>query len=392
MDSTGVGSLAGKSLLDKFSSCTVSQTIPISSLLNTSQALPANSKSLHLPNEIILIILERLNHCSTTGCGLDDPKIRKTVSNLCLVSKDMRGLVYSIFFCNMHITSGFFPESFDCRDPSPVQSMVDDPFISISFQENELFRMLEGYLIDLHRSDYFSYLHRIQYLHIRSLTIDASCTIGDLDPQNAQTTHINFAKAAVDCENLQFLTINCHGQTRLDNSDSGLDIFFIVWGYTESVPYHSNLRTDPLPLGINRTPRPPGPVFPKLRSLRIIGKSGATKISTDGIDDIVSFINRHTETLDTVILSSIAIGRDAEGYLYNEDWDKRRAIHKWNNIKDRIVSKSLEKGVLRTLVFDSVVHSAVRDGPVPALSSDPDMATHTIVHYYDWPYAVSGGC
>ncbi|KAK6347262.1 hypothetical protein TWF696_007334 [Orbilia brochopaga] len=338
----------------------------------------------HIPNEILERVFRELsNDGSAPGCGLDSPENRRNVFNARLVSRRFNDVAMWAHLRKLTVTSGFFPRDFDARNPDSGIRLPDDDDSSLDefvvFGPNGLF--------DLRRSDFFCRLTKRQYEVIHTLTIEAACTIGSADPKTAAEMHTEIASTALEATNLEVLTINCHGQLRMDSPRDGLGTYFGVLNLT--LPRYKE-RDDiegtdwPPPKPVRKTGvKSDEPVFPKLRELRITGKSGSTFLSTEGLSDLVHFIHRHRATLEKVILENIAIKVQFISTRPDFAADRANALTMWSKVKEDILERFTTKGVLRRLEFNRVLYIIVRDGPVP----DPlEHKTHTTVHWIDWPY------
>ncbi|KAF3909331.1 hypothetical protein ABW20_dc0110418 [Dactylellina cionopaga] len=348
-------------------------------------AISLKPKKIQFPNEIIECILLKLNDNAPIGSQLDEEECRKAIWRFRLVNRTWNSLILFTFFRRFRVTSGFFPPGFDARDPMSAQricDIFDDP------EDQRIFGLLESNLEDLHRSDFFRRLGPSHYDNIRWLTIEVSCTIGDIDPKNACIMHKEFAKAAVNCKNVETITINCHGQARLDSADSGLDTYFAAWNYIldDERVFKSQRKFEPgvngLPFIHKRIPYPDGPIFPRLRELQITGKSGCTKLTENGIQDLLKFVNRHKDTLQVFVIENVGVKRDLVNSLPSEKFDRKTAVQMWSDIRDKILKEHPTKNPFKRLDFKSVVYTAIRDGPAPEVL----YKEHAIEHYYDWPY------
>ncbi|KAF3918348.1 hypothetical protein ABW21_db0207783 [Orbilia brochopaga] len=302
----------------------------------------------YLPNEILSILVCHLGDDIAHGCALDDSEARKWILRCRLINKTWNDAILYAFLHKLRITSGFFPRDFDARNPRSALRIPCANGISSSDEFSIIPFDGQG-LMDLHRSNWFCRLSDRLYEYIHTLTVEASCTFGDTDPKTAVEVHTEFASAALHATNLQVLKINCHGQLRIDHPDNGLDTFFGIWDLALPT-YQPRKITEATPWPSPRPVRKPGirlstPVFPKLRELHVIGKSGSTYLSTGGLGNLLHFIYRHKATIERIFFEDIAIKIQFMGATPDFETDRKNALALWSKYKK-----------------------------------------HTIVHYFDWPY------
>ncbi|KAF3147888.1 hypothetical protein TWF569_005997 [Orbilia oligospora] len=383
----------------------------------------------YLPNEIIIMILESLKEDAETGNILDEPAAQEFILSLREVSRVWNTLVLDIFLRHVHITTGFFPENFNPLYPVTAMRTLlydhqgegyydDDEYDEYDEYEDKpediAFEHIENELQILHLSDYFLNLHPESLYGIRTITIDISCTTGDIDPVNAITRHRDFALAMMNCISLEKITIRAHGMSRLDSPDSGLDALFAAWNLAATEEQGEKFRegdenadgnTDQRVLyGENdgcagseltrdrMVQRPPGAIFQRLKGLIIEGYTDATAFSDSGLSDLLSFILRHRTTLETIKLENIGVKDHAiranSSVDAEVDGDAKEAFKFWNQFR-KTVLRNCPK--VKVLDLRMVSYTIMREGPLKFTTThaqNVQVLDHSSIHTDDWPYEI----
>ncbi|RVD86237.1 uncharacterized protein DFL_004524 [Arthrobotrys flagrans] len=376
----------------------------------TTASQPSNVNIPYLPNEVIIEVLKSLQIDDKTGNCLDDPYTQKFIFSLREVSPIWNSLVLDVFLRDTHLTTGYFPPKFTPLNPITAlraRSYNDEEKEDEEAEtEEEIFIRMEEDIQLLHRSDYFINFHGLNIYGIRTLTVDISCTTGDIEPRNVRTFNREFAMAAMSCGSLEKITIRAHGMCRLDNPGNGLDAWFTAWNWSVDEEEEEGgvvekkgcrIREGNADewflygggfMGTRMVPHPPGAIFPKLKELTILGYTDATTFSDIGMSDLLHFIIRHRRTLETIRLENIGLkdsrrNHSCPAHVANGDaveackfWNKFRRTA-WRNCE------GLKELVLKMLSYTIVRHTQPPLSIVPqgVLSID-----HAIVHNVDWPY------
>ncbi|KAF3938838.1 hypothetical protein ABW19_dt0206241 [Dactylella cylindrospora] len=229
---------------------------------------------------------------------------------------------------------------------------------------------MTGNLQDLKRSAWFLKLGCITggYSAISVLSVEVSCTVGDLEPTLASEQHQNFAYAIAKAENLEELTFYCHGQTRLDIFEAGMDPYLRVLGRDRGTTEMEEMMDDK------------APIWRKLRKFGIIGKSGSTHISEAGMHHLIMFIGRHCGSLKSISLENMGVKSDRQSQPLDRDKDVKYAEEFWVPWKEDIV-KGAGEG-LESLELKKVMFTIVREGS--AANIPPGQ--HSVGHFYQWPF------
>ncbi|KAJ6256791.1 hypothetical protein Dda_8659 [Drechslerella dactyloides] len=336
-----------------------------------------------IPNEILDLVIRNLSMDAAIGCWLDDETNRRFILRCRLVNRTWNATIMYAYLNKFRITSGYFPRGFDPRKPYTARRIPRNARPGFELLPAHAFDNLRN----LHRSNYFLHFPKVFNDYIRTLVIEASCTSGDVDPKNAVEIHTQFATGVLKLRGLQSITIHCHGQSRIDEPYNGLDTFFGLWDLAIATYVERQATSsEPWPPGpVERTPKESlyeRPVFPHLRELRIIGKSGRTYISDQGLENLLHFIGRHKCSMRNIYLEDVGIKSEAPDDKLDVLEDIEDAVDRWSAIKKQILEKCTRRDVMRSLDLKSVVYSAIRTGPAPEL----EYKKHVIVHHYDWPY------
>ncbi|KAK6333092.1 hypothetical protein TWF718_010915 [Orbilia javanica] len=372
----------------------------------------------YLPNEVIVSVLEylRTEEEGLTGNCLDDYQTQQFILSLRQVSKTWDSLVLEVFFHDTQITTGLFPTSFTPLYPATgirVERHGYEDEDEDDEYEDDLVLPFGHEIQLLNRSGYFLSFDHLSLICIRSLTVDASCTIGDNDPECSYTFNREFAIAAMGCVALEKLTIRAHGMSRLDHPDDGLDAWFTTWnleagdeaedeeeegeqaelveladGSREVWYYYGKDKHDE-PTQVQARPRRPAPLFPNLRELSVCGYTDATTLSTTGTTDLLHFIWRHGETLNSIRLENIGRRderiRPSMAHDTNDDGDAKEAYNFWSTFRKNAWEVC---GGLSELTMKMMSYVIVRSGPVVsnAVSQQAQLLDHSSTHNDDWPW------